>query len=46
MRKYRPISNLPFISKRIEKKVARRVAEHLDNNNIHHIYKSVYRNDI
>jgi len=38
----RPISNLPFISKLIEKVVSRRI-EHLEQNDLGDIYQSAYR---
>ena len=34
LKNYRPISNLPFISKLIERVVDRRLQEHLDHNNL------------
>ena len=43
MKNYRPISNLPFISKLIEKVVARRIEEHLEHNDLNDIYQSAYR---
>ena len=43
MKNYRPISNLHFISKLIEKVVARRTEEHLEHNDLNGIYQSAYR---
>ena len=37
------ISNLPFISKLIEKLVARCIEEHLEQNDLNDIYQSAYR---
>jgi len=42
MKKYRPISNLPFISNLIEKVVAMRIEEHLEYNDLNDIYQSAY----
>ena len=43
MKNYRPISNLPFIFKLIEKVLARRIKEHLEHNDLNDIYQSAYR---
>jgi len=43
MKNYRPISNLPYISKLIEKGAARRIEEHLEHNDPNDIYHSAYR---
>jgi hypothetical protein len=43
MKNYRPISNLPFISKLIENVVARHIEEHLKHNDLNDIYQSAYR---
>ena len=43
MKNYRPISNLPFISKLNEKVVERRIEEHLEHNDLNDVYQSVYR---
>ena len=40
---YRPISNLPFISKLIEKVVAKQLSEHLANNDLYERTQSAYR---
>ena len=43
LKNYRPISNLPFISKIIEKTVINRVNEHLAINDLNQPYQSAYR---
>ena len=40
---FRPISNLPFISKIIEKVVASRMNQHMLSNNLHEIMQSSYK---
>ena len=40
---YRPISNLAFISKVIERVVAARIKDHMDNNMLHEILQSAYK---
>ena len=45
MNNYRPISNIPFISKLMEKVAVSRVVEHLSNNNLMEEYQSAYRAD-
>uniref|UniRef100_A0A665ULH4 Reverse transcriptase domain-containing protein n=1 Tax=Echeneis naucrates TaxID=173247 RepID=A0A665ULH4_ECHNA len=40
---YRPISNLPFISKIIEKAVAKQLHEHLDGNSLFEEFQSGFR---
>uniref|UniRef100_A0A8C5BQM8 Reverse transcriptase domain-containing protein n=1 Tax=Gadus morhua TaxID=8049 RepID=A0A8C5BQM8_GADMO len=40
---YRPISNLPFISKTIERVVAAQLQSHLDTNNLHEPFQSGFR---
>ena len=40
---YRPISNLPFLSKILEKCVHKQLDEHLDINNLHAAHQSGYR---
>ena len=37
---YRPISNLPFISKTLERVVAAQLQSHLDSNNLHESFQS------
>ena len=43
MKNYRPVSNLPFKSKVLEKVVSSRVEEHLLSNNLHEEHQSAYR---
>ena len=43
MKNYRPVSNLPFISKLLEKAVASRLDTHLVHNNLHDEFQSAYR---
>jgi hypothetical protein len=40
---YRPVSNLAFISKVVERIVAIRVKEHMDVNGLHEIFQSAYK---
>ena len=40
---YRPISNLPFISKTLERVVAAQLQSHLDINNLHEPFQSGFR---
>ncbi|KAK6192629.1 hypothetical protein SNE40_004070 [Patella caerulea] len=40
---YRPVSNLPFLSKVLEKAVKKRLLEHLIENNLLHKFQSAYR---
>ena len=42
---YRPVSNLPYVSKLFEKVVEHRLKDHLDINNLHDIHQSAYRNN-
>ena len=46
MNNYRPISNIPFISKLLEKVAVNRVVEHLSKNNLTEEYQSAYRADL
>ena len=39
---YRPISNLPFVSKVLEKVVSIRIEEHLISHNLHKQHQSAY----
>ena len=43
LKNYRPISNLPFIAKVLEKVAAKRLIEHLDKHNMHEELQSAYR---
>ena len=43
MNKFRPISNLTFISKLIEKMVAKRLHQHMVKNDLHEIMQSSYK---
>jgi len=43
MKNYRPICDLPFISKLIEKVVSRHIEEYLEYNDLNDIYQSAYR---
>ena len=42
---YRPVSNLPFVSKLLEKVVEHRLKDHLEINNLHDFHQSAYRNN-
>ena len=43
LKNYLPVSNLPFISKIVEKVVAKRIEHHLDSNFLHDNLQSAYR---
>ena len=43
LKNFRPVSNLAFLSKVIEKVVAARLKEHMDTNQLHEIYQSAYK---
>ena len=43
MKNYRPVSNLPFVSKVLERVVLRRLLNHLDVTNQHEPHQSAYR---
>jgi hypothetical protein len=43
LKNYRPVSNLPFVSKILEKVVANRLEEHLESNSLHDDLQSAYR---
>ena len=43
LKNYRPVSNLPFISKVLEKAVASRIEQHLERNSLHDNLQSAYR---
>ena len=40
---YRPVSNLSFLSKILEKLVAKRLLSHMDNHNLHEVMQSAYK---
>jgi hypothetical protein len=42
-RNYRPVSNLPFIAKCLEKAVCSRINDHLQSNDLHETMQSAYR---
>ena len=42
---YRPVSNLPFISKILEKVVLRQLQEHLSGNNLLEVHQSAYKSN-
>ena len=41
--RFMPVSNLPFVSKLIEKLVLDQLFRHLDHNNLWHAFQSAYR---
>ena len=43
---YRPVSNLAFLSKVIERVVAQRLNSHMDLNNMHEVMQSAYKKNI
>ena len=43
MKNYRPISNLPFLSKILEKVVLHKLLSHLQENNLSNPFQSAYR---
>ena len=43
LKKYRPISNLPFLSKILEKVVLRKLLSHLQENNLSNPFQPAYR---
>ena len=43
LKHFRPISNLPFVTKLIEKLVLDQLFRHLDHNNLWHTFQSAYR---
>ena len=43
LKNYRPVSNLPFVSKILEKVVSTRIEKHLISNNLHEQHQSAYR---
>ena len=42
LKHFRPVSNLPFVSKLIEKLVLDQLFRHLDHNNLWHTFQSAY----
>ena len=40
---YRPVSNLPFLTKVLERVVCRQLTKFLDDNQLHHPFQSAYR---
>ena len=42
---YRPVSNLPFVSKLLEKVVEHHLKDHLDINNLHDFHQLAYQNN-
>ena len=45
LKNYRPISNLPFLSKILEKIVLHQLSQHLSDNNLLSFHQSAYRSD-
>ena len=43
LKNYRPVSNLPFISKVLERVVARQLNEHMSRHNLHEPLQSAYK---
>ena len=43
LKNYRPVSNLPFISKVLEKIVNQRLKDHLQKNQLHEVSQSAYK---
>ncbi|XP_046575832.1 uncharacterized protein LOC124283847 [Haliotis rubra] len=43
LKNYRPVSNLTFISKLIERIAATQFKDHMDSNGLHEVYQSAYR---
>ena len=43
LKNYRPVSNLPYFSKIIERVVAAQVQQHMDDNNLNNPHQSAYR---
>ncbi len=41
---YRPVSNLPFVSKLLEKVVSSRLEDHMEEHSLHDGFQSAYRN--
>ena len=43
LKNYRPVSNLPYVSKLVERVVANRLTQHMSDNNLYEPYQSAYR---
>ena len=43
LKNYRPVSNLPFVSKVLEKVVDVQIEQHLSENRLHEMHQSAYR---
>ena len=43
LKHFRPVSNLPYLSKVIERVVAKRIRDHMDINNLHELLQSSYK---
>ena len=43
LKNFRPVSNLPFLSKILEKVVLKRLISHLNNNNLNEVFQSAYK---
>ncbi|KAK3744261.1 hypothetical protein QZH41_007431 [Actinostola sp. cb2023] len=43
LKNYRPVSNLPFVSKIVEKAVVLQISSHLEKNDLYDIYQSAYK---
>ena len=43
LKHFRPVSNLSFLSKILEKIILKRLLQHLENNNLNKIYQSAYK---
>lgn len=43
LKHYRPVSNLPFVSKLLERVVAARLSEHMDKHGLHEPFQSAYK---
>ncbi len=43
LKNYRPVSNLPFISKTIERVAAAQLTQYMTDNNLHEVYQSAYK---
>ena len=43
MKNYRPISNLPFLAKLIEKEVVSQLNNHMTSHGLHEVYQSAYK---